>query len=200
MLPDEVFDFRQIDHIKRQTGQILNLQRELSNIKLQLAVIGHVEEYVDIIANISENINELLAILPSIKFLNNLRLSCDIDVFMEVLIMSIKNACLAYQHDFFKIRNLQKDRLEKKIDRLKGNFNAHSGEILRTERELNRIIETGVRQEVTKMGKFERLNNEKLPPTLCPLLNVPARLLALLTLQRMKGRLLLRLQNRTDKL
>jgi hypothetical protein len=99
LLPDKVFDFRQIDHIKRQTGQILNLQRELSNIKLQLAVIGHVEEYVDIIANIRENINELLAILPSIKFLNNLRLSCDSDVFMEVLIMSIKNACLAYQHD-----------------------------------------------------------------------------------------------------
>jgi hypothetical protein len=54
--------------------------------------------------------------------------------------------------------------LEKKLDRLKGDFNAHSGEILRTEKELNRIIETGLREEVEKMGKFERLNNEKITP------------------------------------
>jgi hypothetical protein len=164
LLSDGIFDERQILHIKGQIGQLLNLQRELSNLKLQLAAKGHVEDLVDQIANIRENINALLANLPSIEILGNLRLSCDSDVFMEVLIMSIKNACLAYQHDFFKIRNVNRDRLEKKLDRLKGDFNAHSREILRTERELNRIIETGLRAEVEKRGKFERLNNEKITP------------------------------------
>jgi hypothetical protein len=47
---------------------------------------------------------------------------------------------------------------------LKKDFNANSGEILRTERELNNIVEMDLREEILKMKHFDGLNNEKITP------------------------------------
>jgi hypothetical protein len=78
--------------------------------------------------------------------------------------MGIKNSSLSHQHNFFKIKNAKKINLDKKISRLKMDFNANAGEILRTERELNNIVEQDLREEILKMKHFESLNNEKITP------------------------------------
>jgi hypothetical protein len=43
-------------------------------------------------------------------------------------------------------------------------FTANAGEILRSERELNNIVEQDLRKEILKMKHFESLNNEKITP------------------------------------
>jgi hypothetical protein len=43
-------------------------------------------------------------------------------------------------------------------------FCANGGEILRTERELNNIVEQDLREEILKMKLFESLNSEKITP------------------------------------
>ncbi len=170
---DLVFDDRQLDLIKTRTGEAISLLKDLSDLKVRLAKEGFVEDYVARCTNIRNQIAETLDILPTPEFLNSLNLSCTRDVFLEILIMSIKNSCLAYQHNLFKIKNMQKSRLGKKIDNLKLDFNANAGEILRTERELDRIIELELREEVVKMQKFERLNNEKITPYFLSLAKQP---------------------------
>jgi hypothetical protein len=109
---------------------------------------------------LSNAINEL----PSTAFLESWQLSCSHDTFLEILIMSVKNACLRHQHDFFKIRNIRRKTIEGEILSLKKNFHANSGEILRLERVLDNIVENELREEVAKMKRFERLNAEKITP------------------------------------
>jgi hypothetical protein len=173
IVPDLVFDDRQLDLVKTRVGELISLLKDLTDLKVRLAREGFVDDYVARCANVRHRITETLDILPTPDFLNSLNLSCNRDVFLEILIMSIKNSCLSYQHNLFKIKNIQKSRLVKKIDNLKLNFNANAGEILRTERELDRIIELELREEVVKMKKFERLNNEKITPYFLSLAKQP---------------------------
>jgi hypothetical protein len=78
--------------------------------------------------------------------------------------MALKNSSLAHQHNFFKIKNAKKSKLEKQIKALKSNFNNNIGKILQVERVLNRVVDDEMREEVLKMRKFEQLNNEKITP------------------------------------
>ncbi len=110
--------------------------------------------------SIQNNLNTL----PSIELLQNFELSCPHDTFLEILIIAVKTSSLAHQHDYFKIRNAKRKFLEKKIINLKKEFNANAGEILRFERDLNKVTEDEMREEVLKMQDFEKLNNEKITP------------------------------------
>jgi hypothetical protein len=87
--------------------------------------------------------------------------------------MAIKNSSLSHQHSFFKIKNARRLSLEKRLTTLKLNFNANSGEILRTERELNNVTEQDLREEIQKMKHFEKLNNEKITPYFLSLAKKP---------------------------
>jgi hypothetical protein len=106
-----------------------------------------------------------LELLPTLDELQNMEINCERDVFFEVLIMAIKNSSLAHQHSFFMVRNARRNYLDKKLTTLKKDFDANSGEILRVERDLNRIVESDAREEILKMKNFEHLNNENLPLT-----------------------------------
>jgi hypothetical protein len=102
--------------------------------------------------------------LPSIEELQNCDLTCNHDAFFEVLIMAVKNSSLSHQHNIFKIKNAKKKAMEKKICSLKLNVHANAGEILRLEKLLSNIIEGELRDELMKMHKFEKLNDEKITP------------------------------------
>jgi hypothetical protein len=88
--------------------------------------------------------------------------------------MAVKSSSLSHQHNLFKIKNAKKNYLEKKISTLKKNFNANTGEILRVERDLNRIVDDEMREEILKMRKFEHLNNEKITPYFLSLAKKPS--------------------------
>ncbi len=81
--------------------------------------------------------------MPSIEFLENCELSCERDSFLEILIMGIKKFLSFAPTQFFQNKNAKKLNLDKKINRMKLDFNANAGEILRTEQELNNIVEQG---------------------------------------------------------
>ncbi len=63
--------------------------------------------------------------------------------------------------------------MDRKLSNLKKNFDANSGEILRVERDLNRILESDAREEILKMKNFEHLNNEKITPYFLSLAKKP---------------------------
>ncbi len=80
---------------------------------------------------------------------------------------------LSHQHDFFKIKNAKKKYLETKIKNLKKDFQNNTAEILRTERELNKVADDEMREEVLRMRNFEYLNNEKITPYFLSLAKKP---------------------------
>ncbi len=63
--------------------------------------------------------------------------------------------------------------MEKKIAELKRNFNANSAEVLRTERDLNKVVDDDAREEVLKMQRFKHLNNEKITTNFLSLAKKP---------------------------
>jgi hypothetical protein len=162
--PNNLVSDIDINTFKIIIGQVLVNQKLLNECKLLSAENGFCQNLSDRCTVLRESIGRLLSELPSVEFLENCELSCERDIFLEILIMGIKNSSLSHQHNFFKIKNAKKLSLDKKINRMKLDFNANAGEILRTERELNNIVEQDLREEILKMKHFESLNNEKITP------------------------------------
>jgi hypothetical protein len=154
-VPSDTMSDLDIERFQIVIGRILSNLRLLTNCKLTLAARGHDANVVDRIANLRDQITGLFEMLPTLAELENSNLSCSKDAFLEILIMAIKNSSLSHQHNFFKIKNAKRVSLEKKITELRTNFNANSGEIFRTERELNNLIELDLREEIVKMKNFE---------------------------------------------
>jgi hypothetical protein len=99
---------------RNTTGHVLATQKALTECKLSLAENGFCQILTDRCANLRENIGRMLSELPDIDYLESCDLSCERDTFLEILIMSIKNASFSHQHNFFKIKNARKSQLEKK--------------------------------------------------------------------------------------
>ncbi len=126
-----------------------------------------------VVKGLRRAIKNSLDLMPSIEALQMYDLSCNRSVFLEILIIAIKSSSLSHQHDFFKIKNAKKKYLETKIKNLKKDFQNNIAEILRTERELNRVADDEMREEVLRMRNFEYLNNEKITPYFLSLAKKP---------------------------
>jgi hypothetical protein len=164
LVPSDTLSDLEIVRYKNIIGQIIALQKELVNCRIRISESGFNEADNNDIIMLRNSIKNNLELLPSIEQLQLLEINCSKDVFLETLIMAVKNSSLSHHHSFFKIRNARKKFLEKQLAILKQNFNANSGEILRCECDLNRAVEEETREEILKMRDFEQLNNEKITP------------------------------------
>jgi hypothetical protein len=173
LLPSENYSDIDIQNFKMHLGLIIQYYKELVGIRLMEAENGIDQTARDRVGVIKNSIQMSLDILLSLDTLQTLELNCDHDAFLEVLIMSVENSSLAHQHDFFKIKNAKHQSLEKRIKLLKQNFNDNTAEILRTERDLNKVADNDMREEVLKMARFELLNNEKITPYFLSLAKKP---------------------------
>jgi hypothetical protein len=95
----------EIDNLKATIGNVLHLQKELIMCRLRDASLGFDQNVVDRIRDLRQSIKNNVDLLPTVEELQFLELSCDRDIFLEILIMAIKNSSLAHQHNFFKIKN-----------------------------------------------------------------------------------------------
>jgi hypothetical protein len=111
-----------------------------------------------------ELIDELAAAvtnLPDPAELNNLILTCDNDIFLEVLMNNIKNDILNLQSWSRKVSNLKKSTLSRRLTELKSDFNINCDEINLVEEELNRLVDFELAERIKAMKLFEGLNSEK---------------------------------------
>ncbi len=126
-----------------------------ANPRLTLEIEGKIGEMR---ANLDE--------LPDLEYLDNLSLDPDPAIFMETLILCIKNNALLEQKRLSKLGNSKQNSLITEIKNFKkdnlGNVNAAS--IQRKERELSVLIELGLKKELENLKKFETLNDERIMP------------------------------------
>jgi len=99
--------------------------------------------------------------MPSPDNLNGLRLTCDNDTFLEVLLNSIRNEILNLQSWTKKVKNVKKATLSRQLTELKGDFNINHAEVSNVENELNRLIDEELGERIKAMKLFEGLNSEK---------------------------------------
>ena len=117
-----------------------------------------------IIAGKRAEISLLFEDLPVLDFFENLSCSHTPKVFFETLVCCIKNSVLMHQCNIFRLKNLKRTELTKRIRGLKKSFGENTAEILRYERTLSLLEESILKAELLHYKKFENLNNEKITP------------------------------------
>jgi exonuclease III len=100
----------------------------------------------------------------NIGMLENLRLTTTPDVFMETLLLNVKNDVISHQ-TFVRKKKFEKIiSLKKTIEMLKTNFDVNSGLIWQKEQELNLLTDIELRKELQKFSSYDILNTEKMTP------------------------------------
>ena len=148
----------------RKVGSVLNKLKDLRELEIQDAE-SETDPVRELrIEGLRVGITADMEELPDMDFFNSLTLSCNPSVFLEVLIICIKNTGLLYQSHVYKKQRAKLTNLEGEIQELKKNFRENVNNILDRERELAIILETQLKSELKHMKTFERLNNEKITP------------------------------------
>jgi hypothetical protein len=89
----------EINNMRLTIGHVYSLYKELVAYWLSVAENGFNQETVD---RANENRNAIKNNMDLLPTLETLSLSCSKDIFLEVLIMSIKDSSRAHQHDFLR--------------------------------------------------------------------------------------------------
>jgi exonuclease III len=91
-------------------------------------------------------------------------LSCDADVFFEILLLNLKNEVVSHQSYMRKCKMEKMAELKKNIQILKENYIPNEEEILSKEKSLNNIADLEMRGEMEKYRYFDVINSEKMTP------------------------------------
>ncbi len=105
--PDTVSDL-QIDELKLIIGQAMTMQQEIASCRLNDAMLDTDPINIARIQELVQALNNTMDLLPTLDELQEMELSCGNDVFLEILIMSVKSSSLSHQQSFFKIKNAKK--------------------------------------------------------------------------------------------
>jgi exonuclease III len=108
LVPSDVVSDLQIDELKLIIGQATTMQHEIASCRLNDATLGTDYVNIDRIQELVQALNNTMELLPTLDELQEMDLSCSSDVFLEILIMSVKNSSLSHQQSFFKIKNAKK--------------------------------------------------------------------------------------------
>jgi len=145
-------------------GRISVLLEEIKNAESRNVLEGP-NNFVELtIAGKRAEILLLFEDLPELEFFENLSCSHTPKVFFETLVCCIKNSVLMHQCNIFRLKNLKRTELTKRIRGLKKSFAENTAEILRFERTLSLLEESILKDELLHYKKFENLNNEKITP------------------------------------
>jgi exonuclease III len=107
ILPSANLTGETLDRHRLAIGRVLNLQKSLNEVKLHIAMNGFDEEINANCELLKNSIRNHIDLIPSLDELQQETLSCGNDVFLEILIMSVKNSSLAHQHNLFKAKNVK---------------------------------------------------------------------------------------------
>ncbi len=150
--------------LTERVGNCLQKIREINDMESQLINNDFDPLTHQARKNRINELTELLDELPSDYDLDSYKLSCDNDIFLEVLLGNIKNAVLSFQSWIRKTKNIRKNALVKRVNTLKENFKCNANEIFDAETELNQLAEVEIRAKIETMKLFECLNSEKPTP------------------------------------
>jgi len=158
------FTIEEKTRLSLEIGSLMGKLDEIKNVKLDGAMTGNFIQTNLILERLTEEITTGLQALPGLDFFEELPLECSDVVFFETLAMILKNATLSFQSSFYKTKNCQKNRIRNELKNLKEEYVVNSNSIFEKERLLSDINELELKEELSLIKNFERLNDEKITP------------------------------------
>ncbi len=149
-----------------QIGTLTQNLFEIDELKTREAMDGPTPLLTMLIEGKRGEIRGNLENLPSMEFLDSLTLTHTHDIFLETLILCVKNNALQEQRRLIKIKNLKKSDLISRVKSLKKvNFeDRDNNAIFRAEAALSNFVEKELKNELENYKKFELLNAERITP------------------------------------
>ena len=161
---DQHFTELHKDDILTRIGTVHGLLTEIQELKTREVKEGTNRLLTLRIEGIRADIRECLEQLPNFEALNTLTLAPTPDIFLETLILCVKNNALKEQQRSIQISTARKNELIGRLKNLKIDNRPNFLLIQRTENELSRVIEAELRSELENFKRFETLNEEKITP------------------------------------
>ncbi len=154
-----------INELSNLVGNLAYMIHEINDIEAKMLLKpANVTELTRLYNNKMRDIVEISEHLPTNIFYENVTLTCDWDVFLEVMLGNIKNEIISFQSWSRKAKNAHRNILTKQVNHLREDFLNNSGKIHEIEIELNRISEFEIRAKIENMKQFEYLNHERATP------------------------------------
>jgi hypothetical protein len=172
--------------ISRKIGIVLSEIANIKNLRLQKAEETDIEGLALLerrIALIENRVQNIFLEIPGVEFFENLDLTADADIFFETLVITLKNEALSFQSNFYKNKNATKKNLRDQIKDLKLDYNTNKNLIFDLESRLTTIIDLELKDELSTVKNFERLNDEKITPYFLRLAKAPENNVSLETLK-----------------
>jgi hypothetical protein len=144
-----------------EVGEYLRIIRDLNDLDFDIALNGADNNKIVARRLLDELLVAQRNIMPTPLQLSTLRLACDDDIFLDVLVNNIRNAVISFQSWSRKVSNCKKNTLIKEINQLRQDFIINHNEISALEDDLNNIVESELRARIKAMKLFEGLNSEK---------------------------------------
>ncbi len=158
------FTIEEKTRLSLEIGSLMGKLEEIRIVKLDGAKTGNFIQTNLILERLTEEITTGLQALPGLDFFKELPLECSDVVFFETLAMILKNATLSFQSSFYKTKNCQKNRIRNELKNLKEEYVVNSNSIFEKEMLLSDINELELKEELSLIKNFERLNDEKITP------------------------------------
>jgi hypothetical protein len=170
-----VFRHGHIDDIENQkviVGNLFQRIKEYNDLKMQIETQGQDNLLVLQLAAKNTEITELRELLWDAETFSTLSLTCDDDVFLEVLLSNIKGHVISFQTWTNRFENVKKALLLKEIVSLRSNFAANADLVFEKEKKLLEILDGETLAKVRNMKIFDCLSSEKPTPMFLSLAKV----------------------------
>jgi exonuclease III len=115
---------------------------------------------------------QVLSYSVPLQAIENINLNCDALIFMETLLLNVKNEVTSHQSFMRKLKRQKINQLRKNIDIEKRDYLGNFDNISRSEIELNALEDAEMRKKLQSFKNFEILNTEKMTPRFLTLANI----------------------------
>jgi exonuclease III len=148
----------------QHVGRLIEKIMQCNEVEFKLAFDGENETDRNILKLLQEELESMVLTLPDPGRLNEISLTCDPDIFLEVLMGNIRNSILSFQAWVQKTKNARANLLIVNLNRLKINYNDNLESIAEMEAELTRLRDEELSSTLREIKIFEHLHNEKPSP------------------------------------
>jgi hypothetical protein len=116
------------------------------------------------VAGSTSELKEMIENFPDPEHLSSIDLTCNDDLFLEVLMSNIRNAIISFQTWVRKVENAKVNHLIKNINSLKVDLDSNANEIFELEKELTDVSEKRLSEKIKQIKLYECLHDEKPSP------------------------------------
>jgi hypothetical protein len=145
-------------------GHIVDLIRQANDIEFDMAFNNYTANNELRLADLNTEIEMEINDLPDPDLLNDISLTCNPDIFLEVLMSNIRNTLISFQAWVNKTKSAKVCALNRSLSLLKADYTLNCDEIFRIESELSIIRDHELSSKIKEIKLFDHIHNEKPSP------------------------------------